>query len=168
MPLWYFSFYFEFIKQLREGVSMDINQLWICVILIYFGASMYVLTRNLNSCVDFMKKNRQITKTKKKEAYFKISMCRFVYAFIVISFILFFRRDILHIYTLLDLYKYSFVFVAPVCFMVILVFYAVYYFESISGKISLIRNVDYKLRKVVLGVFEVLLVTSFIGTLLIK
>lgn len=168
MPLWYFSFYFEFIKQLREGVSMNINQLWICVILTYFGASMWVLTRNLNSCVDFMKKNRQITKTKKKEAYFKISMCSFVYAFIIISFILFFRRDIPPIYTFLDLYKYSFVFVAPVCFMVILVFYAVYYFESISGKISLIRNVEYKLRKVVLGVFEVLLVTSFIGTLLIK
>ena len=147
---------------------MDINQLWICVILTYFGVSMLVLTRNLNSCVDFMKKNRQITKTKKKEAYFKISMCSFVYAFIVISFILFFRRDIPPIYTLLDVYKYIFVFVAPVCFMVILVFYAVYYFESISGKISIIRNADYKLRKVVLGVFEVLLVTSFIGTLLIK
>lgn len=168
MPLWYFSFYFEFIKQLREGVSMDINQLWICVILTYFGASMWVLTRNLNSCVYFMKKNRQITKTNKKEAYFKISMCSFVYAFIIISFILFFRRDIPPIYTLLDVYKYSFVFVAPASFMVILVFYAVSYFESISGKISLIRNAEYKSRKVVLGVFEVLLVTSFIGTLLIK
>lgn len=151
-----------------EVFIMDITQLWICVILTYFGASMYVLTRNLNSCVDFMKKNRQITKTKKKEAYFKISMCSFVYAFIIISFILFFRRDIPPIYTLLDVYKYSFVFVAPACFMVILVFYAVYYFESISGKISLIRSVEYKLRKVVLSVFEVLLVTSFLGTLLIK
>ena len=168
MPLWYFSFYFEFIKQLREGVSMDINQLWICVILTYFAASMYVLTRNLNSCVDFRKKNRQITKTKKKEAYFKISMCSFVYAFIIISFILFFRRDIPPIYTLLDVYKYSFVFVASACFMVILVFYAVYYFESITGKVNVIRNAEYKLREVVLGVFEVLLVTSFIGTLLIK
>lgn len=95
-------------------------------------------------------------------------MCSFVYAFIIISFILFFRRDIHPIYTLLDVYKYSFVFVAPACFMVILVFYAVYYFESISGKISLIRSVEYKLRKVVLSVFEVLLVTSFLGTLLIK
>lgn len=168
MPLWYFSFYFEFIKQLREGVSMDINQLWICVILTCFGASMWVLTRNLNSCVDFMKKNRQITKTKKKETYFKISMCSFVYAFVIISFILFFRRDIPPIYTLLDVYKYSFVFVAPACFMVILVFYAVYYFESITGKVNVIRNAEYKSRKVVLGVFEVLLVTSFLGTLLIK
>ena len=168
MPLWYFSFYFEFIKQLMEVFIMDINQLWICVILTYCGAAMYVLTRNLNSCVDFMKKNRQITKKKKKEAYFKISMCSSVYAFVIISFILFFRRDIPPIYTLLDVYKYSFVFVAPACFMVILVFYAVYYFESISGKISLIRNAEYKQRKVVLGVFEVLLVTSFIGTLLIK
>lgn len=169
MLLWYFSFTFEFIKQLSEVFIMDINQLWICVILTYFGASMYVLTRNLNSCVDFMKKNRQITKTKKKEAYFKISMCSFVYAFIIIiSFILFFRRDIPPIYTLLDVYKYSFVFVAPACFMVILVFYAVYYFESITGKVNVIRNADYKLRKEVLGVFEVLLVTSFLGTLLIK
>lgn len=129
---------------------------------------MYVLTRKLNNCIDFMKKNRQITKTKKKEAYFKISMCSFVYAFVIISFILFFKRDIPPILYLLDVYKYSFVFVAPVCFMVILVFYAVYYFESISGKISLIRSVEYKLRKVVLSVFEVLLVTSFLGTLLIK
>lgn len=80
---------------------------------------MWVLTRNLNSCVDFMKKN-------------------------------------------------SFVFVAPACFMVILVFYAVYYFESITGKVNVIRNAEYKSRKVVLGVFEVLLVTSFLGTLLIK
>lgn len=168
MPLWYFSFYFKFTKQLMEVFIMNINQLWVCVILTYFGVSMYVLTRNLNSCVDFMKKNRQITKTKKKEAYSKISVCSFVYAFIIISFILFFRRDIPPIYTLLDVYKYSFVFVAPACFMVILVFYAVYYFESITGKVSLIRNVEYKLRKVVLGVFEVLLVISFIGTLLIK
>lgn len=52
--------------------------------------------------------------------------------------------------------------------MVILVFYAVYYFESITGKVNVIRNADYKLRKEVLGVFEVLLVTSFLGTLLIK
>lgn len=168
MPLWYFSFYFKFTKQLMEVFIMDINQLWICVILTYFGASMCVLTRNLNSCVDFMTKNRQITKTKKKEEYFKISMCSFVYAFIIISFILFFRRNIPPIYTLLDVYKYSFVFVAPACFMVILVFYAVYYFESITGKVNVIRNAEYKSRKVVLGVFEVLLVTSFIGTLLIK
>lgn len=50
-----------------EVFIMDINQLWICVILTYFGAAMYVLTRNLNSCVDFMKKNRQITKKKKEK-----------------------------------------------------------------------------------------------------
>lgn len=129
---------------------------------------MYVLTRNLNSCVDFMKKNRQITKTKKKETYFKISMCSLVYAFIVIFFILFFRRDIPLIYTLLDVYKYSFVFVAPASFMVILTCYVVSYVEGISGKVSIIRNSDYKRRRVVLSVFEVLLVTSFIGTLLIK
>ena len=147
---------------------MDINQLWICVILTYFGASMFVLTRNLNSCVDFMKKNGQITKTKKKEMYCKISLCSIVYAFLIISFILFFRRDIPPIYTLLDVYKYSFVFVAPACFMVILVCYAVSYIESITDKVSVIRNAEYKLRKVVLSVFEVLLVTSFIGTLLIK
>lgn len=125
--------------------------------------------KKLNSCIEYVNGNNQINETKKKEVYCKISLCSIVYAFLVIFFVLlFFRRDIPPIYTLLDVYKYSFVFVAPACFMVILAFYAVYYFESITGKVSIIRNSEYKSRKVVLGVFEVLLVTSFIGTLLIK
>ena len=147
---------------------MDINQIWICVTLTAFMISIIYLAGNIISCMHFLRRNNQITKTKKKELSFKITLCSFVYAFIIISFILFFRRDIPSIYTLLDVYKYSFVFVAPACFMVILVFYAVYYFESITGKVNVIRNADYKLRKEVLGVFEVLLVTSFLGTLLIK
>lgn len=72
------------------------------------------------------------------------------------------------VYTILDFFKSSFVFVAPVCFMAILSCYVLSYAESISGRVKVIRKSEYKLRKVVLSVLEVLLVTLFLGALLIK
>lgn len=147
---------------------MNINHIWICIILTFFGASMSHLTSNLSSCTKFLQKNNQIMETKKNEIYFRINLCSFIYAFIVIFFVLLFKREMQPVYTILDLYKCSFVFVAPVSFMVILMSYALYYVESISGKVNIVSNSEYKLRKVVLSVFEVLLVTSFFGTLLIK
>lgn len=120
------------------------------------------------SCVHFLRSNNQISKTKKKELSFKLILCSFVYDFIVMFFILFFKRDMQPVYTILDFFKSSFVFVAPVCFMAILSCYVLSYAESISGRVKVIRKSEYKFRWEVLSVLEVLLVTSFIGALLIK
>lgn len=147
---------------------MDINQIWICVILTAFMILLIYLVGNISSCVHFLRRNNQLSKTKKNELSFKITLCSFVYDFIVMFFLLFFKRDMQPVYTILDFFKSSFVFVAPVCFMAILACYVLCYAESISGRVRVVRKSEYKLRKVVLGVFEVLLVTSFIGTLLIK
>ena len=147
---------------------MDINQIWICVILTAFMISIIYLAGNIISCMHFISRNNKISKLRKKELSFKLTLCSFVYDFIVMFFILFFKRDMQPVYTILDFFKSSFVFVAPVCFMAILACYVLYYAESISGRVRVVRKSEYKLRKEVLGVFEVLLVTSFLGTLLIK
>ena len=147
---------------------MDINQIWICVILTAFMISILYLSSNILSCIHFLRWDNRISKTKKKELSFKIILCSFVYDFIVMFFILFFKRDMQPIYTILDFFKSSFVFVAPVCFMAILACYVLSYVESISGRVRVVCKSEYKFRWEVLCVLEVLLVTSFLGTLLIK
>lgn len=147
---------------------MDINQIWICVTLTAFMISIIYLAGNIISCMYFLRRNNQISKTKKKELSFRITLCGFVYDFIVMFFILFFKRDMQPVYTILDFFKSSFVFVAPVCFMSILVCYVLYYAESISGRARVVRKSEYKFRWEVLSVLEVLLVTLFLGALFIK
>ena len=147
---------------------MNINQIWICVTLTAFMISIINLAGNIISCMHFLRRNNQISKTKKKELSFKIILCSFVYDFIVMFFILFFKRDMQPVYTILDFFKSSFVFVAPVCFMAILACYVLYYAESISGRVRVVRKSEYKFRWEVLSVIEVVLVTSFLGALLIK
>ena len=147
---------------------MDINQIWICVTLTAFMISIIYLAGNIISCMHFLMRNNQIFKAKKKELSFKITLCSFVYDFIVMFFILFFKRDMQPVYTILDFFKSSFVFVAPVCFMAILSCYVLSYAESISGRVRVVRKSEYKFRWEVLSVLEVLLVTSFLGTLLLK
>ena len=95
---------------------MDINQIWICVILTAFMISLIYLAGNIISCVHFLRRNDKISKTKKKELSFRIALCSFVYDFIVMFFLLFFKRDMQPVYEILDFFKSSFVFVAPVCF----------------------------------------------------
>lgn len=147
---------------------MDINQIWICVTLVFFMISILYLSSNILSCIHFLRWDNRISKTKKKELSFRITLCSFVYNFIVIFFILFFKRDMQPIYTVLDLFKSSFVFIAPACFMVMLACYVLYYTESISGRVRVVCKSEYKFRWEVLSVLEVLLVTSFLGALLIK
>ena len=148
---------------------MDINQIWICGTLTAFMISIIYLVVNIISCVHFLRRNNnKISKTKKKELSFKLTLCSFVYDFIVMFFLLFFKRDMQPVYTILDFFKSSFVFVAPVCFMAILACYVLYYTESISGRVRVVRKSEYKFRWEVLSVLEVLLVTSFLGTLLVK
>ena len=147
---------------------MDINQIWICVTLAFFMISILYLSSNILSCIHFLRWDNRISKTKKKELSFRITLCSFVYDFIVIFFILFFKRDMQPIYTVLDLFKSSFVFIAPACFMAMLACYVLSYVESISGRVRVGCKSEYKFRWEVLCVLEVLLVTSFLGTLLIK
>ena len=147
---------------------MDINQIWIYVILTAFIISIIYLAGNITSCMHFLRRNNKISKTKKKELSFKITLCSFIYDFIVMFFILFFKRDMQPVYTILDFFKSSFVFVAPVCFMAILECYVLYYTKSISGRVRVVRKSEYKFRWEVLSALEVLLVTSFLGALLIK
>lgn len=147
---------------------MDINQIWICVTLAFFMISILYLSSNILSCIHFLRWDNRISKTKKKELSFRITLCSFVYDFIVIFFILFFKRDMQPIYTVLDLFKSSFVFIAPACFMAMLACYVLSYVESISGRVRVVCKSEYKFRWEVLCVLEVLLVTSFLGTLLIK
>ena len=147
---------------------MDINQIWICVTLAFFMISILYLSSNILSCIHFIRWDNRISKTKKKELSFRITLCSFVYNFIVIFFILFFKRDMQPIYTVLDLFKSSFVFIAPACFMAMLACYVLSYVESISGRVRVVCKSEYKFRCEVLCVLEVLLVTSFLGTLLIK
>lgn len=147
---------------------MDINQIWICVTLAFFMISILYLSSNILSCIHFLRWDNRISKTKKKELSFRITLCSFVYDFIVIFFILFFKRDMQPIYTVLDLFKSSFVFIAPACFMAMLACYVLSYVESISGRVRVVRKSEYKFRWEVLSVLEVLLVTSFLGALLIK
>lgn len=147
---------------------MDINQIWICVTLAFFMISILYLSSNILSCIHFLQWDNRISKTKKKELYFRITLCSFVYDFIVIFFILFFKRDMQPIYTVLDLFKSSFVFIAPACFMAMMACYVLSYVESISGRVRVVCKSEYKFRWEVLCVLEVLLVTSFLGTLLIE
>ena len=147
---------------------MDINQIWICVTLAFFMISILYLSSNILSCIHFLRWDNRISKTKKKELSFRITLCSFVYDFIVIFFLLFFKRDMQPIYTVLDLFKSSFVFIAPASFMTILACYVLSYVESISGRVRVVCKSEYKFRWEVLCVLEVLLVTSFLGTLLIK
>lgn len=147
---------------------MDINQIWICVTLVFFMISILYLSSNILSCIHFLRWDNRISKTKKKELSFRITLCSFVYNFIVIFFILFFKRDMQPIYTVLDLFKSSFVFIAPACFMAMLTCYVLSYVESISGRVRVVCKSEYKFRWEELCVLEVLLVTSFLGTLLIK
>lgn len=147
---------------------MDINQIWICVTLAFFMISILYLSSNILSCIHFLRWDNRISKTKKKELSFRITLCSFVYDFIVIFFILFFKRDMQPIYTVLDLFKSSFVFIAPACFMAMMACYVLSYVESISGRVRVVCKSEYKFRWEVLCVLEVLLVTSFLGTLLIK
>lgn len=147
---------------------MDINQIWICVTLAFFMISILYLSSNILSCIHFLRWDNRISKAKKKELSFRITLCSFVYDFIVIFFILFFKRDMQPIYTVLDLFKSSFVFIAPACFMAMLACYVLSYVESISGRVRVVCKSEYKFRWEVLCVLEVLLVTSFLGTLLIK
>lgn len=147
---------------------MDINQIWICVTLAFFMISILYLSSNILSCIHFLLWDNRISKTKKKELSFRITLCSFVYDFIVIFFILFFKMDMQPIYTVLDLFKSSFVFIAPACFMAMLACYVLYYTESISGRVRVVCKSEYKFRWEVLSVLEVLLVTSFLGALLIK
>ena len=147
---------------------MDINQIWICVTLVFFMISILYLSSNILSCIHFLRWDNRISKTKKKELSFRITLCSFVYDFIVIFFILFFKRDMQPIYTVLDLFKSSFVFIAPACFMAMMACYVLSYVESISGRVRVVCKSEYKFRWEVLCVLEVLLVTSFLGTLLIK
>lgn len=147
---------------------MDINQIWICVTLAFFMISILYLSSNILSCIHFLRWDNRISKTKKKELSFRITLCSFVYDFIVIFFILFFKRDMQPIYTVLDLFKSSFVFIAPACFMAMMACYVLSYVESISGRVRVVCKSEYKFRWEVLCVLEVLLVTSFLGTLLIE
>lgn len=78
---------------------MDINQIWICVILTAFMISIIYLAGNIISCMHFLRRNNKISKTKKKELSFKITLCSFVYDFIVMFFILFFKREICNQFT---------------------------------------------------------------------
>lgn len=99
---------------------------------------------------------------------FKLNVLGAVYIFVVLMFLLAFKREIALIYNLLDFYRASFVFVAPVSLMVILSYYILSYAEQVTGQYKAISSKEYKIRRIIFNVIGILLVLSFFGVLLGK
>ena len=126
----------------------------------------YLIFEKKKCSIGYVRFNRDITSTSGKNIAFKLNALEAVYVFVVLLFLLAFKREIAPIYNLLDFYRASFVFVAPVSLMVILSYYILSYAEQVTGQYKAISSKEYKIRRIIFNVTAMLLVLSFFGILL--
>ena len=143
-----------------------IDSIWKSFVLFCFGFSLSNLRKKLKCSIGYVRFNRDITSTIGKNIAFKLNALEAVYIFVVLLFLLAFKREIAPIYNLLDFYRASFVFVAPVSLMVILSYYILTYAEQVTGQYKAISSKEYKIRRIIFNVTAMLLVLSFFGILL--